>query len=162
MRALRPSAPLAAAILLLAAAVLLLAAAVPAGAADRVAISDVEDEVMCPICGTLLELTQAPQAQRQRAFIAEMIAAGAGKDEIKDALVAEYGEEVLAVPRGSGFQLSAYIVPVAAFALALLALAVGLWRWRRDPGERPPGQGPRGPEGEEARRLDADLARYDL
>jgi cytochrome c-type biogenesis protein CcmH/NrfF len=143
-------------------AILALAAAAAASAAERVEITDLEDEVMCPVCGTLLELTQAPQAQRERAFIARMIDSGAGKEEIKDALVAEYGEEVLAVPRGSGFQLSAYLVPAIAFAAAALALALGLWRWRRNSRTRPPGQAPRGPEGEDARRLDADLARYDL
>lgn len=143
-------------------AILVLAVAAPASAAQRVEITDLEDEVMCPVCGTLLELTQAPQAQRERAFITRMIDGGAGKEEIKDALVAEYGEEVLAVPRGSGFQLSAYLVPAIAFAAAVLALALGLWRWRRNSRTRRPGPPPSGPEGEDARRLDADLARYDL
>jgi cytochrome c-type biogenesis protein CcmH/NrfF len=132
-----------------------------AAAAERVEIADVEDEVMCPICGTLLELTHAPQAERQRAFIAERIERGETKEEIKDALVAEYGDEVLAVPRDSGFQLSAYLVPAFAFAAAAIALAIGLWRWRGNAGGGG-GGGPRGPRGEDARRLDADLARYDL
>ena len=151
-------------VLLAAAAALALTPPV-AGAAEqeRVGIADVEDEVMCPICGTLLELTRAPQAERQRVFIRKMIAAGATKSEIKDALVTEYGEEVLAVPRDSGFQLSAYLVPAAAFAIAVVALIAGLLRWRRN-GRRGPG-GPSeqsGPQGDAAERLDADLARYDL
>jgi len=130
--------------------------------AERVQIADLEDEVMCPICGTLLELTEAPQAQRQRVFIAEMIAAGATKSEIKEALVAEYGEEVLAVPRDSGFQLTAYLVPALGFAMAVIALAVGLRRWRRN-ARRAPGEPRRpAPQGNDAERLDADLARYDL
>ena len=37
------------------------------------------------------------------------------RTQIKDALVAEYGEEVLALPQGSGFDLSAYLVPIVAF-----------------------------------------------
>ena len=44
--------------------------AAPAPAAPQTSIADVEDEVMCPICGTLLELAESPQAQRERAFIA--------------------------------------------------------------------------------------------
>ena len=128
-------------------------------AAEQVEIADVEDEVMCPICGTLLELTHAPQAERQRAFIAERIKRGETKEQIKEALVTEYGDEVLAVPRGSGFQLSAYLVPAFAFAVAAIALAAGLWRWRRNSGGD---GGAQGPGGEDARRLDADLARYDL
>jgi len=143
-----------------AAALLALALAGAGAAAERVEIADVEDEVMCPICGTLLELTRAPQAERQRAFIAERIRRGETKEQIKDALVAEYGDEVLAVPRDSGFQLSAYLVPAFAFVVAAIALAIGVWRWRRNSGG---GRGDaQGPSGEDARRLDADLARYDL
>ena len=58
-----------------------------------------------------------PQAQREKAFIKRLIAAGKTKAEIKDALVAEYGDAVLALPQGSGFSLSAYLVPIVAFAL---------------------------------------------
>lgn len=134
------------------------------GAAPQTSVSEISSEVMCPVCGTLLELAEAPQAQRQKAFIARLVAAGRSKEEIKDALVAEYGEEVLALPRGSGFDLSAYLVPIVAFAAALLALAIGVLRWRRN-GQRQPGDDRgvgRGPSPEEAERLEADLARYDL
>ena len=89
---------------------------------------------MCPICGTLLELSDSPQARREKAFIAEMIAAGKSKAEIKDALVDEYGPEVLAQPEGSGFELSAYLVPAIALLVAAVALAVGVARWRRHGG----------------------------
>jgi cytochrome c-type biogenesis protein CcmH len=132
----------------------------PATATAEVQISDVEDEVMCPICGTLLELADSPQARRQKAFIAEMIAAGRSKEEIKDALVREYGSEVLAEPEGSGFELSAYLVPAIALLAAVAALAVGVARWRRrgDGG----GPAPRPPRDEDSARLDADIARYDL
>ena len=134
----------------------------PTAASAQVNITDVEDEVMCPICGTLLELSDSPQARREKAFIAEMIAAGRSKAEIKDALVDEYGSEVLAEPEGSGFELSAYLVPAIAFLIAIVALAVGVARWRRrgDGGGRP-GAGA-APAAEDSARLDADIARYDL
>jgi cytochrome c-type biogenesis protein CcmH len=136
-----------------------------APAAPQTSISDVEDEVMCPICGTLLELSDSPQARREKAFIAEMIAAGRTKAQIKDALVDEYGSEVLALPRGSGFDLSAYLVPAVAFALAAAALAVGVGRWRRrgrGGGDGPEASETSAPRGSDAERLDADIARYDL
>ncbi len=134
-----------------------------AAAAPQTNLADVEDEVMCPICGTLLELSNSPQAERQRVFVNRLIAAGKTKEEIKDALVAEYGRRVLATPGSSGFDLSAYLVPAIAFAVAALALALGVRRWRRAgaDGDGPPGT-PRGPGGEDAERLNADLARYDL
>ncbi len=132
-------------------------------ATPKTTITDIEGEVMCPICGTLLELSNSPQGQRERAFVARLIGEGKTKAEIKSALVTEYGPDVLAVPEGSGFDLTAYLIPVIAFVAAALALAVGVRRWRRAadrPGSKP--QAASGPEGEDAKRLEADLARYDL
>jgi cytochrome c-type biogenesis protein CcmH/NrfF len=114
---------------------------------------------MCPICGTLLELSEAPQAKRQRAFIRQLIARGRSKEEIKDALVAEYGSEVLATPGDSGFDLAAWVVPVAALVLAAGALGIGVRRWR---GARAGGEAVSPPSEAEARRLDEDIAHYDL
>jgi cytochrome c-type biogenesis protein CcmH len=130
-------------------------------AAPQVEVSDIEDEVMCPICGTLLELADSPQARREKLLVKRLIAEGRSKQEIKDELVAEYGEVVLAVPEGSGFNLTAFLVPVLALALALVALVVGVRRWRRD-GDRgdPPSDAP--PAAEDTARLDADISRYDL
>jgi cytochrome c-type biogenesis protein CcmH len=132
------------------------------GAEPRASLPDIEDEVMCPICGTLLELSEAPQAQRQRAFIRERIARGQSKERIKDALVAEYGSEVLALPEDSGFDLSAYLVPILAFVAAVAALVVAVVRWRSGGGPSPPGASKQPPAREDAERLEADLARFDL
>lgn len=145
-------------------AILALAALAPAAVAEqRASLTEIEKQVMCPVCGTLLQLAESPQAQREKAFIERLIGEGRTESQIKDALVAEYGEEVLALPPDSGFSLSAYVVPIVAFLIAALALALGVWRWRRA-GERNDGGTPRaaGPSGEDAERLDADLARYDL
>lgn len=134
-------------------------------AAPRTSLSEVSSEVMCPVCGTLLELAESPQAQREKAFVSRLVEEGRTKEEIKDALVAEYGTEVLALPQGSGFDLSAYLVPVIAFVVAAIALAVGALRWRRAGNAAALGAGPAaadGPSPEDAERLKADLARYDL
>lgn len=146
------------------AAFALLASFVPsAAAAPRASLIEIEKEVMCPVCGTLLQLAESPQAQREKAFVRRLIAKGETEAQIKDALVAEYGEEVLALPQGSGFSLSAYVVPVVAFLVAAVALAFGVLRWRRAGGGSDRDEaGPAGPKGDDAERLDADLARYDL
>ena len=151
---------------LLLAMLLALAAAfsAPAGAAQpEVNVSEIEGEVMCPVCGTLLELAESPQAQREKAFIERLATEGKSKQEIKDALVAQYGDSVLALPQDSGFDLSAYVVPIVAFVVAALALGFGVYRWRRSGGP-PDGRPPtaRGPTDADRERLDADLARYDL
>jgi cytochrome c-type biogenesis protein CcmH len=140
------------------------AALAPAAAAEqRASLTEIEKQVMCPVCGTLLQLAESPQAQREKAFIRRLIAAGKSESQIKDALVVEYGDEVLALPQRSGFSLSAYVVPIVAFIVAAIALAIGVMRWRRAGGRSGPhGPQPRAPEGDDAERLDADLARYDL
>jgi cytochrome c-type biogenesis protein CcmH len=143
----------------------LAAAALPtvAAASPQVTPAEIEAEVMCPICGTLLELAESPQALREKAFVRRLIAEGRTRSEVKDELVAQYGPAVLALPESKGFDLSAYLVPVIAFLLAVAALAAGIWRWRRrDDGDGAGGAGPSPPEGDDAARLDADIARYDL
>lgn len=140
---------LAAAAALLAGVALLCSGA--SAAAPRASLADIEDEVMCPICGTLLEFSESPQADRERVLIRRLIAQGKTKSQIEDALVAEYGPEVLAEPSSSGFDLTAWIVPGLAIAIALGLIVLGAVRLRR-----------RGPAPAEPAPLDpADLARLD-
>jgi cytochrome c-type biogenesis protein CcmH len=131
---------------------------VAAHAESRASLPDIEDEVMCTICGTLLEESQSPQADRERALIRRLIAQGEDKDQIKDALVAEYGPRVLATPSAHGFDLAAWIVPGLLLALAIVGLFVGAFRLvRRSP--PPPASVPLDPADEA--RLDRDLSSYD-
>jgi cytochrome c-type biogenesis protein CcmH len=120
----------------IAAAVTLTALVVATAAAGadctKTSVSDLEDEVMCPVCGTSLGLArEAPQARRERAYIARLVKSCRSKDEIKAALVDEFGDSVLAVPRKDGFNLSAYVAPLLAMLLAGAAVVVALARWRR-------------------------------
>jgi cytochrome c-type biogenesis protein CcmH len=39
-------------------------------------LPDIEDQVMCPVCGTALNLSFSPQADRERAFFRHEIALG--------------------------------------------------------------------------------------
>jgi cytochrome c-type biogenesis protein CcmH len=126
--------------------------------AQNASLPDIEDEVMCPICGTLLEGSNAPQAERERALIRKLIAQGRDKDQIKDALVAEYGENVLATPSGSGFDLVAWIVP--GLAIAAAAGAIGFFAVRSLRRPSPPAAGPT-LTASDASRLDEDMSRYD-
>ncbi|MBJ7347941.1 MAG: cytochrome c-type biogenesis protein CcmH, partial [Thermoleophilaceae bacterium] len=65
-------------------------------------LADLEDEVMCVVCGTPLGAAGGPQAERERDFIRQRVDSCKTKEQIKTALVAEYGDEVLALPRKSG------------------------------------------------------------
>jgi cytochrome c-type biogenesis protein CcmH len=147
------------------AAALLLTGTPPALAAARcpkTSLADVEDEVMCLVCGVPLALADAPQAQRERAFVTGMIRRCRSKHEIESALVAQYGPRVLALPKASGFRLAAYLVPALAAAAAAAALVVGAARWRRHarlgPRDTIPERSPLDPL--QAARIDAELERY--
>jgi cytochrome c-type biogenesis protein CcmH len=136
--------------------------AAPSAAADcpRTTLGDLEDEVMCPVCGTPLEVaTEAPQAQRERELIQRLIARCRSKAQIKQELAAQFGDRVLAVPDDSGFDLAAYLVPALGILLAATGIAFATLRWRRHrgpPAAETPAAGPA--QG----RLDSDLERYDL
>jgi cytochrome c-type biogenesis protein CcmH/NrfF len=138
-----------------------LALSAPAGAAEpQASLPDIEDEVMCTVCGVPLELaTESPQAAAERRFINKLIAQGKTKDEIKDALVAQYGDSVLAVPGDSGFDLAAWLVPGLGILLAAGAIAVGVTRWRRS---TPTPEAAADLPPEDAKRLEEDLGRYEL
>lgn len=128
----------------------------------RASLPEIEDEVMCPVCGTLLGLSHAPAAERQRVFIRRLIAQGKDKEEIKAALVAEYGGQVLALPENRGIDVWAYLVPVIGLALGAVAAIWAIIAWRRrrpDRDDEPPRSGP---SDDEADRLDRDMARFDL
>jgi cytochrome c-type biogenesis protein CcmH len=146
----------------LAIAALLASLAFPAAApaaTPRTSLPDIEDEVMCTICGTLLELSEAPQADRQRALIRRLIDRGLTKEEIKDRLVAEYGSEVLATPGGEGVDLVAWVVP--GLAIALAAGGIGFLALRRLRHPSTPAAAP-SLDAPDASRLDEDMSRYDL
>jgi cytochrome c-type biogenesis protein CcmH len=152
--------------LVLAALALVLLPATASAAVERTNLPDIEDEVMCPVCGTPLNLAQSPQADRERALIRRLIAEGKTKQQIKDRLVAEYGEEVIAEPDGGGFALTAWIVPVVVVLGALAALALVVPRWRRgrvaaDRDEPAAGDDAPALSPTEARRLDDELARFE-
>ena len=131
--------------LLLSAAAVLVAAAVLAAAAagaPQASLPDIEDEVMCPTCGLPLAHSFSPQAERQREFILTQIEAGRDKEQIKQALVAEFGSEVLAEPDPgeSGFDIAAFLVPAAVVVGGLVAIWVARRAmappraWRRQAG----------------------------
>jgi cytochrome c-type biogenesis protein CcmH/NrfF len=153
------------ALLLTALLTLALAAAAPAHAAvePRTTIPDVEDEVMCVSCGVPLNVAESAQADDQRDLIADLVAEGRTKDEVKDALVAEYGERVLAVPGDDGFELAAWVLPVVLLVggTALVALLALRWRGTTGGGGSPPAAPAAALSTADARRLDEDLARFD-
>jgi cytochrome c-type biogenesis protein CcmH len=142
--------------------VILALAGATAHASTRPSLPVIERQVMCVTCKIPLNVAQSPQADRERAFIQSLIDEGRSEAQIKQALVSQYGPTVLGLPKASGFDLSAYLVPLVV-VLGLLALALVLLpRWRRRARAQAAAlAAPAALAPEDAARLDSDLARYD-
>jgi cytochrome c-type biogenesis protein CcmH len=149
------------AVTVLVALVASLAGPAVAAACPRTTIGEVEHEVMCLECGVPLDVAEnSLQAKQERAFITRQVEACRSKDQIKDALAAQYGDRVLAAPKARGFGLTAYLVPIAAVLFGVVAIALAVRRWRRRaPSPAPAAEPPADPR--ETARLEADLTRYD-
>lgn len=138
---------------------LLMAPAALGAGEDSRLLADLKDEIMCPVCpGETLEQSSSPAARQVERFIAARIAAGDSKAEIKDRLVEEYGRRILAAPPKEGFDLLAWVLPLAGVLVAALLVGAAAWRWSRS---REPGEPPSPPDPELERRLDRELARLD-
>jgi cytochrome c-type biogenesis protein CcmH/NrfF len=141
-----------------------LALAAPAGAAEpQTTLPDVEDEVMCVECGTALNISNSPVAEREREFIRRRIADGLTKPQIKAALVEEYGDRVLAEPRDGGLDAAAWAVPSALVLLGLGGIAYSVRRWRRrgGPADDPIVATAPALDPADTGRLDGELAAFD-
>ena len=117
---------------------------------------------MCVTCKIPLNVAQSPQADRERAYIQGLIDQGDSEAQIKSALVGQYGPAVLGLPSTHGFDLAAYLVPLAAVLALLGALALLLPRWRRRAHAQAAREAPpRTLSPGDAARLEADLSRFD-
>ena len=121
--------------------------------------ADLEAEIVCPVCETTLDQSNAPIAEKMKTFIRGRIAAGDSEQEIKDSLVAEFGEGVLAQPPGGGFGLLAWLLPLAALVGGAVAVALLVLTWSRRRAAEADETAPLDPELE--RLVDEELARFD-
>jgi cytochrome c-type biogenesis protein CcmH len=121
-------------------------------------LSELEGEVMCPVCGTTLDQSNSPAAEQIKRVIARRIAAGDTKSEIKARLVANYGDSILAAPPRRGFGLLAWWLPIVGIVVAAVVVGIGAWRWSRacEPAPQPAELDPA-----LERRLDDELRRFE-
>jgi cytochrome c-type biogenesis protein CcmH/NrfF len=144
------------------AAALALAGPAAACAHPRTSLPYLEGQVMCPTCHTTLDQSDSAAAHQIAVFISQKIAQCWTARHIESALVANYGQAILAAPPHKGFDLLAWWLPIAGVLGGALVLAVGVWRWsRRQEPDEPDGPPGSGLDEETERRLDELLARFD-
>jgi cytochrome c-type biogenesis protein CcmH len=139
----------------------LVAALVAGAAAAAPSPSDLEAELVCPVCGTTLDQSDAPVAQRMKRYIRERLAAGASEAQIKAELVDQFGPGVLAEPPKSGFDLLAWLVPLGVLVAGAVGVGLLAWGWSRRRGDAEPDAAPTPLDPELERRVDAELRRFE-
>ena len=147
---------------LLACSLLALAFAGAAAASElKPTAAELESELVCPVCETTLDTSNAPVALRMKAFIRARIAAGDTKSEIKAQLVDQFGTAVLAVPPRRGFDLVAWVLPLAGLGLGIVAVGALAWRWSRVHGDTAPAGDEEELDPTLERRLDDELEQFE-
>ena len=94
--------------------------------------AELESELVCPVCETTLDTSDAPVARRMKAFIRERIAAGDTKSEIKAKLVDQFGTDRArraAAARASTWWPGCCRSPGS--RVGVVAVGALAWRWSR-------------------------------
>jgi len=99
---------------------------------------DLSNELMSPFCpGVTLAECSSRQAKSLIMWMVVQEAAGRDRDEVRDELIARYGEVMRPTPKASGIGLSAYVIPVVVFLAGGVLIAFFLVRQTRQSREAP-------------------------
>lgn len=91
--------------------------------------------IKCPTCRSQsVAGSDSAAARAIRVDIARRVGLGESADEIRAAVAATYGEDVLLTPSRTGVEGIVWALPVIALVLALAGLWAAFARWRRTPG----------------------------
>jgi cytochrome c-type biogenesis protein CcmH len=139
-------------------AVLAVAMAAPAANAATTtwSVTDLENQLMCPVCHTLLNDSQSTAANRIREIIQTKHDAGWSEDRTRNYLIAQYGEEILAAPPKHGFDLLAWVIPGVVLLGGAIAAGALARNWSQSRSDGLPEPAP--PDEAMSRRIDAELA----
>jgi cytochrome c-type biogenesis protein CcmH len=122
---------------------------------------DMQTQLMCVTCRVPIDQSESRFAEHVRSFLHQKCVAGWTGSQVKDTLVRQFGEEILAAPPKHGFSLLAWLVPGAVLLAGIGIAATLALRWSRSrPGP------PRSPPGGDldaalAARIDADMAGFE-
>jgi cytochrome c-type biogenesis protein CcmH len=124
-------------VLLAAAAVGLLATAVVdrGGGSQTNAerVYDIAGQFACPVCqGQSIAESDIPIARQMRLEIGKRLEQGQTEAQIRDYLVANYGENIDYTPRATGVTGLVWIIPVVVVVVAFAGLVAVFRRWRHE------------------------------
>ncbi len=126
------------ALLLVIAIVLLLIGSITTPVSSATArISHLDSIIKCPACEDLsITQSDAPTSVTLRNEVAGWVHSGWSDQRIEQEVVARYGPSGLLLPSGSGIDAALYAIPLGAIAVA--ALSLGWFFWRRQLRRRSP------------------------
>jgi cytochrome c-type biogenesis protein CcmH len=136
----------------------------PAAAAcahPKTSLSYLEGQIMCPTCHTTLDQSDSQAAERIKILIQQHIDRCETADQIRTALVANYGSRILAAPTHKGLDLLAWWLPLVGVIGGGVVLAVGVWRWSRTRAGDEPDDTDAPLDAGDEQRIDELLARLD-
>ena len=111
----------------------------PALAYDEAEYLKAAERVLCD-CGCHPQSVAAcacGRAAELRDEMRTMVAGGMTGDEVIASYVAKHGEKILIAPDAEGFNLFAWLGPLAGLLLAVVAVILILRRWKGNPEEEP-------------------------
>ena len=89
---------------------------------DEKAAQSIDGMLMCPVCpAETIDQAQVPIAKQMRRLVREKLAQGESREQILEYFAGVYGQDILAAPSKSGFNLVAWTVPLVGVFGALAA-----------------------------------------
>jgi cytochrome c-type biogenesis protein CcmH len=93
---------------------------------------DIESQIICPCsCGEVLSGCTCETGKSMQATVEAGVKSGKSKEQIVNALVAQYGEVIRGAPKAQGFNLVVWVAPFAATLVGFLIAFFILRRWVR-------------------------------
>lgn len=125
-------------------------------------VNEVARTLWCPLCsGVRLDSCELKACEQMKDVIAIKLGEGEDVNSIRDYFVDQYGPQVMGEPPRSGFNLLAWLLPIA------VAVGGGVFLWTRArrmvraPVQAGAGNAETGVHDEYSRKLDEELKRYD-
>ncbi|MFZ3062819.1 MAG: cytochrome c-type biogenesis protein CcmH [Actinomycetota bacterium] len=106
--------------------------------AKALTVEEVGSKLVCT-CGCdnmLVNVCTCDSATKVKDTIRKRIVAGASLDQILDEFVEAYGEKVLAEPRRKGFNLLAWLIPIAGIGFSGGAIFYLVRKWSKETPKR--------------------------